>query len=235
MYRESRYDPILTQSSLPRSPLRSLSRANRDLLFFYVPSLGRVETPTLTESYLSVVSVIPLSPAPRLARPITFFCIRPTGYYPTDFSRLGSFLSHQYKPIKPIRSDLILSLPFLYSTTSYSTSPTPSHFAYFKKHLIFVPLYMLKSVRREEPPQLYDICAALYSRGDGMTFHWSIVVPFSATMAHQVNAVDLTPDYWTYAVEERPLENRPGIIPPLVITVKLGEHCSTPTSSFAVD
>lgn len=56
-----------------------------------------------------------------------------------------------------------------------------------------------------------------------MTFHWAILVPHSPGMAHKLNAVDYIPGDWHYALEEQSLANRPGILPPLVITVKLGE------------
>ncbi|KDQ10513.1 hypothetical protein BOTBODRAFT_68585 [Botryobasidium botryosum FD-172 SS1] len=45
---------------------------------------------------------------------------------------------------------------------------------------------------------LDTICACLFSRADGQTFHWAIILPFSDTHAHKLHATNRSDNWWRY-------------------------------------
>ncbi|KAG9036271.1 hypothetical protein FRB95_009419 [Tulasnella sp. JGI-2019a] len=81
---------------------------------------------------------------------------------------------------------------------------------------------MSKAVRRDAP-QINDICAGLFSRGDGMSFHWAFLIPKSTTRAYKLHAEDYVPSAASYKSEEQAMTKVVGEIPPPIAVVKLGE------------
>jgi len=86
---------------------------------------------------------------------------------------------------------------------------------------------MFKGVPRNEA-EINDICAGLFSCGDGMRFHWAILIPHSPTMAHKIHTTQSTD--WSYDVEEQSLVGADGAVELLMTVVKLGSLNETGTT-----
>ncbi|KAG8859095.1 hypothetical protein FRB96_004665 [Tulasnella sp. 330] len=93
---------------------------------------------------------------------------------------------------------------------------------------------MSKATRRDAS-EINDICAGLFSRGDGMTFHWAILVPKSPTRAYKLHAEDYTSGTWKYVSEEQAFKRVEGEMPPPIAMVKLGSLNETCTPIESLD
>ncbi|KAG9001090.1 hypothetical protein FRB93_012470 [Tulasnella sp. JGI-2019a] len=93
---------------------------------------------------------------------------------------------------------------------------------------------MSKAVRRDAP-QINDICAGLFSRGDGMSFHWAFLIPKSTTRAYKLHAEDYVPSAASYKSEEQAITKVVGEIPPPIAVVKLGSLDETCTSMDSLE
>ncbi|KDQ19613.1 hypothetical protein BOTBODRAFT_444154 [Botryobasidium botryosum FD-172 SS1] len=67
-------------------------------------------------------------------------------------------------------------------------------------------------------PRSGDICAALYSRGDGVTFHWAFLVIQDQERGFKMHAVDDSSNVWSYQEGLEAFRANPD----LVALVKIG-------------